>query len=88
MYAIRSYYAARVVVERTSVWDRLFKELGSIGPFSVIGFEAHAVSAKDAERLAAAGRAWLWRPASELVERLRVRKTPEEVAAVRAAAVV
>jgi len=78
--------SARVVVERTSVWDRLFKELGSIGPFSVIGFEAHAVSAKDAERLAAAGRAWLWRPASELVERLRVRKTPEEVAAVRAAA--
>lgn len=78
--------AARVVVERTSVWDRLFRELGSLGALGVIGFEAHAVSAKDAERLAAAGRAWHWRPAPELVERLRVRKSPEEVVAVRAAA--
>jgi Xaa-Pro aminopeptidase len=78
--------AARVVVERTSVWDRLFKELGTLGALGAIGFEAHAVSAKDAERLAAAGKAWRWRPAPELVERLRVHKSPAEVAAVRAAA--
>jgi Xaa-Pro aminopeptidase len=78
--------AARVVVERTSVWDRLFKELAGFGTLGVIGFEAHAVSAKDAERLAAAGKAWRWRPAPELVERLRIRKSPEEVAAIRAAA--
>lgn len=78
--------SARVVVERTSAWERLFKELTSFGTLGVIGFEAHAVSAKDAERLAAAGKAWRWRPASELVERLRVRKSPAEVAAVRAAA--
>ena len=78
--------AARVVVERTSAWDRLFKEVGSLGPLGPIGFEAHAVSAKDAERLAVAGKAWRWRSAPELVERLRVRKSPAEVAAVRAAA--
>ena len=78
--------AARVVVESTSAWDRLFKELGSLGPLGTIGFEAHAVSAKDAERLTLAGKAWRWRPAPELVERLRVRKSAPEVGAVRAAA--
>ena len=77
---------ARVVVERTSAWDRLFKEISSEGALGVIGFEAHAVSAKDAERLALGGKAWRWRAAPELVERLRVSKTPAEVAAVRAAA--
>lgn len=78
--------AARVVVERTSAWDRLFKELTALGPLGTLGFEAHAVSAKDAERITTQGRAWRWRAAPELVERLRVRKTAAEVAAVRAAA--
>jgi Xaa-Pro aminopeptidase len=78
--------AARVVVERTSVWDRLFREIGSLGPLGTIGFEAHVVSAKDAERIATVGRTWHWRAAPDLVERLRVRKSPAEVAAVRAAA--
>jgi Xaa-Pro aminopeptidase len=78
--------AARVVVERTSAWDRLFREMGSLGPLGTIGFEAHVVSAKDAERIATVGRTWHWRAAPELVERLRVRKSPAEVAAVRAAA--
>lgn len=78
--------AARVVVERTSAWDRLFREIGCFGPLGTIGFEAHAVSAKDAERIATAGKAWRWRAAPELVERLRVRKSAAEVAAVRDAA--
>lgn len=78
--------AARVVVERTSAWDRLFREIASLGQLGTIGFEAHAISAKDAERFAAGGKAWRWRAAPELVERLRVRKSPAEVAAVRAAA--
>lgn len=77
--------AARVVVERTSAWERLFREAGggSLGP---IGYEAHALSAKDAERLGVLGKGWHWRAAPELVERLRVRKSAAEVAAVRAAA--
>jgi Xaa-Pro aminopeptidase len=78
--------AARIVIERTSAWDRLFREIGALGPLDTIGFEAHAVSAKDAERITTVGRAWHWRPAPEPVERLRVRKSPTEVAAVRAAA--
>src|SRR5499427_4914099 len=77
--------AARVVVERTSAWERLFREAGgsSVG---TVGFEAHALSAKDAERLGVLGKGWHWRAAPELVERLRVRKSAAEVAAIRAAA--
>lgn len=77
---------ARVVVERTSAWERLFKELASFGRLDSVGYEAHAVSAKDAQRLASSATAWHWQPAPELVERLRVRKTAAEVAAIRAAA--
>ena len=78
--------AARVVVERTSAWERLFREAGGEGGLGTIGYEAHALSAKDAERLGALGKAWRWRAAPELVERLRVRKSAAEVGAVRAAA--
>ena len=77
--------AARVVVERTSAWERLFREAGG-GNLGTIGYEAHALSAKDAERLGVQGKGWHWRAAPELVERLRVRKSAAEVAAVRAAA--
>lgn len=77
---------ARVEVERSSVWDRLFAELPSLGPLGCLGYEAHALTVRDAERLGQAGTAWRWRPAGELVERLRMRKDPAEVAAIRAAA--
>ena len=82
---------ARVEIEGTSVWERLFKELPTLrlggGSTPLMGFEAHAVTVRDAERFASsAASAWRWKPVSELVERLRVRKDPEEVAAIRAAA--
>ena len=80
---------ARVEIEGTSVWDRLLKELPTVttGTLGTIGYETHALSVKDAERLSStAASAWRWKPAGELVERLRVRKDPGEVAAIRAAA--
>ncbi len=79
---------ARVIVERNSVWDRLFKELGALGGnrLETVGYEAHALTVKEAERLGVAGKAWRWKPAGEVVERLRARKDPAEVAAIRAAA--
>ncbi len=78
---------ARVIVERTSAWERLFREAGGAGAgLGTIGYEAHALSAKDAERLGVLGKGWHWRAAPELVERLRVQKSAAEVAALRAAA--
>ena len=77
---------ARVVVERTSVWDRLFKELPALGPLATLGYEAQAMTVRDAARLADQGAAWRWQQAGELVEQLRARKDAGEVAAIRAAA--
>jgi Xaa-Pro aminopeptidase len=69
--ALEAGAVARVVVERTSAWDRLFRELPACGTLEWIGFEAHALTVKDAERLAQAGKSWRWKPAGELVERAR-----------------
>src|SRR5437867_4944487 len=77
---------ARVEVDGTSVWDRFFKELATLGPLGTMGYEAHAVSVHDAERFAQAGKAWRWMPTTELVERLRAAKDDGEVAAIRSAA--
>lgn len=77
---------ARVEVESTSVWDRFFKELATLGPLGELGYEAHALSVHDARRFADAGKAWRWRPTTELVERLRATKDEGEIAAIRSAA--
>ena len=77
---------ARVEIEGASVWDRLFKELPTLGTLGLIGFEAHALSVKDADRLSTGpGATWRWKAAGELVERLRARKDAGEVGAIRAA---
>jgi len=76
--------AARVEIDQKSVWDRLGKVLAA-APVGAIGIEAQALTVRDAERVASLTRARLV-PATDLVERLRAVKAPEEVAAVRAAA--
>jgi Xaa-Pro aminopeptidase len=76
--------AARVEVDQKSVWDRLGKVLAA-APVGTIGIEAQALTVRDAERVAGLTRARLV-PATDLVERLRAVKSPEEIAAVRAAA--
>src|SRR3989440_10255717 len=77
---------ARVEVEGTSVWDRFFRELATLGPLGEIGYESHALTVHDARRFAEAGKPWRWRPVTELVERLRAAKDEGEVAAIRGAA--
>lgn len=77
---------ARVEVEGTSVWERFFKELPTLGPLHEIGYEAHVLSVHDAQRFSEAGKAWRWRPVTDLVERLRAAKDEVEVAAIRSAA--
>jgi Xaa-Pro aminopeptidase len=77
---------ARIEVDGTSVWDRFFKELPTLGRLERMGYEAHALSVHDAERFAQAGKAWRWAATTDLVERLRAAKDDGEVAAIRSAA--
>jgi Xaa-Pro aminopeptidase len=74
---------ARVEVDQTNVWDRLFKVVGVEA--GTIGFESHVATVADVERIAAGLRA---RPQATkgIVEGPRTRKDPDEVAAIRAAA--
>jgi Xaa-Pro aminopeptidase len=76
--------SARVEVDQTSVWNRLSRVLGAL-PQGAIGLEAQSVTVKDAERIGGLTRSRVV-PTSDLVERLRAVKSPEEVAAIGAAA--
>jgi Xaa-Pro aminopeptidase len=76
--------AATVEIDQKSVWDRLGRVLAA-APVATIGIEAQALTVRDAERVAGLTRARLV-PVTDLVERLRAVKSPEEVAAIRAAA--
>jgi Xaa-Pro aminopeptidase len=76
--------AAVVEIDQKSVWDRLGRLLAAAAP-GALGIEAQALTVRDAERVAGLTRGRLV-PTTDLVERLRAIKSPEEVAAIRAAA--
>jgi Xaa-Pro aminopeptidase len=75
---------ARVEIDQVNVWDRMLRLLGA-GPSDPIGFEAHIATVSDVERLSAGFKV---RPQATkgMVEKPRMRKAPEEIAAIRAAA--
>jgi Xaa-Pro aminopeptidase len=75
--------AAAVEIDQRSVWDRLGRVLSD--GLDQVGIEAQAITVKDAERLSALTRARLV-PTTDLVERQRAVKSPEEIAAIKAAA--
>jgi Xaa-Pro aminopeptidase len=75
---------ARVEIDQKSVWDRLGRVLTGAA-VGTLGVESQALTVRDAERVAGLTRARLL-PVTDLVERLRAVKSPEEVAAIRAAA--
>ncbi|HEY2806194.1 MAG TPA: Xaa-Pro peptidase family protein, partial [Gemmatimonadales bacterium] len=74
---------ARIVIEGGGMWERLKKLLPDHPGVSRIGYEAHHLTAREAERLAAAEPAFSG--TANLVETLREVKSPEEVAAIREA---
>jgi Xaa-Pro aminopeptidase len=76
--------AARVEVDQVNVWDRL-RRVVQEHPGGAAGFEAHIATVRDRERLESLGAA-RWEPTGDLVERLRMVKDRDEVAAIRAAA--
>src|SRR5207247_10320074 len=51
---------ARVEVDSTSVWDRVLQELATLGPLGTLGYEARALSVREAERFGEEGRGWRW----------------------------
>ena len=76
--------SASVEIDPSSVWQRLARLLGGTPP-AILGIEAHALTVRDLERVREATKGRV-QPTTDLVERLRARKDPGEVAAIRAAA--
>jgi Xaa-Pro aminopeptidase len=76
--------AAVVQVDQKSVWERLGRVL-SAAPMETLGIEGQSLTVRDAAQVGALTRARVV-PTADLVERLRVVKAPEEVAAIEAAA--
>jgi Xaa-Pro aminopeptidase len=76
--------AAGVEIDQRSVWERLGRVLAS-RPTANLGIESHSLTVRDAERVSGLTRGRV-APAAELVEGLRAVKSPEEVAAIQAAA--
>lgn len=75
--------AARIETDRVSPWHLLLRLLDETPPVC-LGFESQVLTARDLSRLETA-RCRL-HPTTDLVERLRAVKYPEEVEAIRAAA--
>jgi Xaa-Pro aminopeptidase len=78
--------SAVVEIDQRSVWERLGRVLDGRAT-SALGVEAQSLTVRDAERVSGLTRARIV-PTTDLVERLRAVKSPEEVSAIRAAATV
>lgn len=79
---------ARLRVEPQSLWTGLWQSLPQLTGIEMIGFESAHLVHRDFERLLDAGARWQWRPAVDVVEALRERKDPEEVALIAQAGAV
>jgi Xaa-Pro aminopeptidase len=76
---------ARVSIEPQSLWAGLWHQLGQLSNLEVLGFESGHLLHRDFQRLLEAGARWQWRPTVDLVETLRERKDPGELALIEAA---
>jgi Xaa-Pro aminopeptidase len=76
---------ARIVIDGTGAWERLVKLIPDYG-VRTVGYEAHVLTVREAERLAADKLPCHFCPVADHVEALRAVKAAEEVEAIRAAA--
>jgi Xaa-Pro aminopeptidase len=79
---------ARVVIEPTSLWSRLWAELPTMAGVESVAFESAHLTHVDYQRLVAPPQGaarWQWRPSVNLVETLRERKDDTELASIREA---
>lgn len=76
---------ARVRIETSSLWSGLWDLLPQLGGVGVLGFESNHLTHRDFQRLLDDGGRWTWRAVVDLVESLRERKDPTEVASIRRA---
>ncbi|MCU0618925.1 MAG: Xaa-Pro peptidase family protein [Gemmatimonadaceae bacterium] len=77
---------ARTVIADQSTWAALWRELPGLPALEVIGFEGATLVHRDFERLLGDGARWQWRPVRDVVEALRERKDPDELALIETAA--
>ncbi len=77
---------ARISIEASSLWTRLWALLAPLPSLEVVGFESAHLMHRDFQRLMESGSRWQWRPTTDLVEVLRERKDPEEVELIQRAA--
>jgi Xaa-Pro aminopeptidase len=77
---------ARIEITANDLWERVGEVLGGYARVRRLGFEAGAVTVSERDRIGGAVKRAALEATTDLVEQLRVRKAPEEVAAIRQAA--
>ncbi|MDH3458779.1 MAG: aminopeptidase P family protein [Gemmatimonadota bacterium] len=78
---------ARIEIAPNDLWERLFTVLGEYAGIGAMGFESHVLTNEQRLRMERQAPQIRLAPVVGLVERHREQKDPDEIAAVRAAAV-